>query len=63
MTLSDELRKAIDDFDNTLDILLGKPSADEMRAYVRDKYSGVQTKDEEKKFENLYNKWKKDNLV
>ena len=48
MTLGDELRKAIDDFDSTLDLLLGKSSANEMRAYVRDKYKNLRTDKEAK---------------
>jgi hypothetical protein len=43
----EELKKAIDTFDKALNLAVGEATAQAMRAYVRDKYAHVRTREEE----------------
>jgi len=47
MSLPTELKRVINDFDEALDVVLGKSMADEMRAYIRDRYHNIRTLEEE----------------
>jgi len=54
MSLSNELKEAMDAFDQQWDAIFGKHIAHEIRAYFRDKYHFIRTNDEIAKEEQQY---------